>query len=124
MASSKWQVAWYIDEKDRRPVLEYIFQINEETAIGNIINVIQMLATVGVENLINTKMCDEIESPIYELRKDRHRILFGRDKDLFILLSAFLKQTQKTPPSEINLACNRWHSYLKNKKFEVFKINR
>ncbi|MFH1632638.1 MAG: type II toxin-antitoxin system RelE/ParE family toxin [Chloroflexota bacterium] len=54
------------------------------------------------------------KAPIYELRKNRHRILYAQDDRRFILLSAFLKSSQKTPPTEIKLAEKRYQEYLKN----------
>ncbi len=118
---SKWSVIFFQDKDGLVPVQNYILTNHNEKDIATLIAVVQRLASVGLE-LINTNMCDEIESPIYELRKDRHRILFGRDGNTFVLLSGFIKKTQKTPRTEIDLAKQRFQEYLKTKKFIVVKI--
>jgi len=122
MPAHKWQVGWFVDLDESWPVFDYIYAINDQTAIANIVNVIQMLGLLGVEALLETKMCDEIASPIYELRKDRHRILFGRNGSVFVLLTAFLKRTQKTPKEEILLAEKRWRQYQQNKHIDIFRF--
>ena len=62
-------------------------------------------------------MAKRIKGPIYELRKDRHRIMFAKDGRRFILLSAFLKRSQKTPPKEIQIAEKRIREYQTNQNF-------
>ena len=57
-----------------------------------------------------------IEGSIRELRKDRHRILYGRHGTTYVLLTAFLKKTDKTPLEQINLAKKRFEEYQKNTK--------
>ena len=95
------------------PVFDYMLDGNDETKLNVLINVIQRLSRVGLE-LIDTKMVKLIDKPIYELRKDRHRILFAPyGDDGFILLSAFIKETQKTPPKEIRTA-KRYHREFLN----------
>ena len=120
---SRWQIACYIDDAGCQPVVEYMFDNKNETDLSVMIAVIQRLSRVGLE-LVDTKMAKHIDGPIYELIKDRHRILFAEDapKARFVLLSAFLKETQKTPPEEIEKAHSYWKNYLRTENCEVFKI--
>jgi phage-related protein len=56
-------------------------------------------ATVGLPTMRH------LEGEIWELRPIDNRILFAAwDGEKFILLHHFLKQTQKTPPQEIETA--------------------
>ena len=57
-----------------------------------------------------------IEGSLRELRKDRHRILCGRHGDTFVLLTAFLKRTNDTPPKEIELAKRRFEAYQESNR--------
>lgn len=53
-----------------------------------------------------------LESDIWELRPLRDRIFFASiDKDTFILLNYFMKQTQKTPKREIERAKRLFKEY-------------
>lgn len=117
------KVVCYIDENDMNPVLDYIMTLEDSQAISNLINVIQRLQRIGLE-IVNTKMGKHIEGRIYELIKDRHRILFGVDGNVFILLTAFLKRTQKTPTEEIKIATLRFTEYLKEHRIFLLTTSR
>jgi phage-related protein len=112
--TSRWEVIFYEDQDGHSPVQEYILEDNDPKKIAILIAVIQRLESVGAD-LQGTNMDKQIEGPIRELRKNRHRILYGRDGDRFILLTAFLKKTKKTPRMEIELAKARFQQYLKEK---------
>lgn len=105
-----------MDEEGLMPVQEYLFAGKGEKDLSVLINVIQRLAHVG-QDLLDTNMAKHIDDPIYELRKDHHRILYAQDGDRFVLLSAFLKQTQKTPVKEIRLAEKWFNQYLEKKGY-------
>ncbi len=119
----RWQIACYIDKNNRRPVVEYMFDDKNGKDFMVIIAVIQRLSRVGTD-LVDTEMSKHIDGPIFELRKDRHRIFYAEDMNntRFVLLSAFLKETQKTPPENIQEAQDYWRDYLKTGKCEVFEI--
>lgn len=104
--SLKWTVECYKDKSGREPVLEYIAEGNDEQRIAILINVIQMLMVYG-KDIRDTEMEKGLTDSIRELRKDRHRILYGQIGTRFILLSAYMKRTQKTPLEEIELAERR-----------------
>jgi phage-related protein len=112
----KWSVVMYRDVDGNEPVREYICSPgHNETDIATIVLVIENLMALG-EAIHGTKMDKLIDGPIRELRKDRHRILYGRDGDKYVLLSGFLKASQKTPSEEIRLAQRRFEDYLKNRQ--------
>ena len=120
---SSYTIALYIDQDDYCPVFEYMFDGTNETDLDVIIGVIQRLAHVG-QALLDTKMAERLEGPICELRKGRHRIMYAEDqrKNGFILLSAFMKASQKTPPAEINKAQRYWQEYLRTGKCQTYDI--
>lgn len=115
MFPQKWKIYLYSDENQNLPVANYITSFTNETEVAIMLQVINSLSKVGF-SLLQTNMCKKINENIYELRKDRHRILFARIDNSFILLSAFLKKTQKTPREEIILAETRFQDYLSNKE--------
>lgn len=58
-----------------------------------------------------------IDGKIWELRPLRNRILFfGYDGEQFILLSHFIKKTQKTPQREIDKAKRLMNDYIERSK--------
>jgi phage-related protein len=107
---SKWIVESYVDKDSRKPVEDYIYEGNDEDVVALLINVIQRLQALGPD-LQGTNMDKLIDGPIRELRKKRHRILYGRVGNRFVLLSAFMKKTDKTPPEQISLAKSRFEDY-------------
>lgn len=55
-----------------------------------------------------------LDNDIWELRPLRDRILFAYwDNNRFILLSIFMKQTQKTPQREIDKAKRNLEDFIK-----------
>ncbi|MDD5368142.1 MAG: type II toxin-antitoxin system RelE/ParE family toxin [Anaerolineaceae bacterium] len=105
-----WKVDPFVDEGGVCPVMDYIFTGHSEKEVAIIMQVITTLQNRGPE-IRGSKMDDRIRGPIRELRKDRHRILYAQVGNTFVLLSAFLKETQKTPPEEIDLAERRLEIY-------------
>jgi phage-related protein len=116
-------IAFFQCQDGSCPVEDYMFSDKNETDFSVIINVIQRLAFIG-QDIIDTKMAKRIDGPICELRKDRHRIMYAEDKNVqgFIMLSAFLKETQQTPPEEIKRANRHWQDYQKHHKTKAYDI--
>ena len=106
----RYSVAFFIDHQGNNPVSEYLFDQKNEKDLIILIQVIQRLAYVG-QDLLDTNMAKPIEGPLFELRKDRHRIFYARFSSRFVLLSAFFKGTQKTPPAEIQIAMDYHQEY-------------
>lgn len=111
-AGHRWKVVFYEDDDGKCPVQEYIFSPgHNEKDIALLINVIQRLKALGPD-IQGTKMDKRINNSIRELRKDRHRILYGRCETTYVLLHAFKKKTQKTPQKDIDLAQNRFDIFV------------
>ena len=72
---------------------------------------IKLLEEHGV--LIGEPICKHLEGEIYELRPLKNRILFFyHEKDQYILLTHFVKKTDKTPKFEIERAKEKMNEYL------------
>lgn len=55
---------------------------------------------------------DHLDDEIWEMRPMRYRILFSIDSNEVLILTYFMKKTQKTPPREIERAktvLKNWH---------------
>lgn len=112
----RYIVGFFVNQKGEKPVEDYLADGKNITDFIVLINVIQRLAYVG-QQILDTNMAKHIEGPIYELRKDRHRIFYAEDGDRFVLLSAFQKKTQKTPEKEIDTAFMYYDEYLDTHSF-------
>lgn len=110
----KYSIGLFVSRDGIIPVQEYMFDEKNLTDLSVLINVIQRLAYIG-QAILDTDMAKHIDGPIFELRKDRHRILYCQDGQRFVLLSAFLKRTQKTPQSEIDTAYKHYEDYTQTK---------
>ena len=119
----RWQIACFQDAGGRRPVIDYISALTNLDDMELIFHVLQCLSRMGLD-LVDTKMAKHIDGSIFELRKDRHRIMFARDmqRGRFVLLSTFYKMTEKTPPEELEKAQLYWSDYLKTGSCEIFAV--
>ena len=104
-----YRIRFYKDKNGRSPVKEYMEQLmskNDKDSrikfnkIRDYVNVLSIHGTRAGEPYIK-----HLDGDIWELRPLRDRILFAAwDGDGFVLLHQFMKQTQKTPPREIEKA--------------------
>ena len=119
----RWQIACFRDASGHQPVIEYLFSLTNLDEMKLIIHVVQCLSRAGL-GLVDTKMAKHIEGPIFELRKDRYRIMFARDMEThrFVLLSTFYKDSKKTPREEIERAQTYWRDYLSTGRCEIFAV--
>ena len=116
----RWKIAFYQDKNENFPVQVYMFDGTNETDINNIMHVIGRLSRIG-QYLLETNMAKRLGGDLYELRKDRHRIIYAQDRDSFILLSAFLKDSQQTPPKEIQRAKQYLDHYRETGSCQEFR---
>jgi len=112
----KYIIALYVDKDGNKPVEQYLFDGRNETDYSMIINRIQSLAIIGQE-IVDNKRAKKFENSIYELRVGDHRIIYTPDGIRFILLSAFLKNTQKTQYEEIKRFRAYFADYLENRRY-------
>ena len=112
-----YQVRFYKDAKGNSPVLDVLEKLSAQRdkesriRLNKIKNYIDVLENFGTT--IGEPYIKHIEGKIYELRPMKDRIMFaaytGKE---FILLSHFIKKTQKSPAREIEKAQKRFNDFL------------
>ena len=104
-----YEIEFYEDKNGKSEIYEYIQQlrnnINKENKqkLKKIDMYIDLLAEKGFN--LQEPYIKKLDSDIWELRPLRDRILFSAYyNNKFVLLSIFMKRTQKTPRKEIEKA--------------------
>lgn len=106
-----YQIIFYTDKNGESEIYQYIMELKKNKAKNKnyrikyykVASYIDALASYGLR--LTSKYVKHLEGEIWELRPLRDRILFAYfAKDKFILLSQFIKKTQKTPRREIEKA--------------------
>lgn len=120
MRHIRYEIAFYVAPDEYNPVRDYLFNEKNKTDLSVMINVIQRLGRVG-QALIDTNSAKHLEGSIYELRKNRHRILYAQVGSRFVLLSAFLKSSRKTPRVEIERAKRHLADYRRTGKCQIMR---
>ena len=122
-----YEVEIYETENGRSEVKEYIKQLQEKTSkdkrikFEKIIAYIRMLKEEGLA--LGEPYIKHIDGEIWELRPLRNRILFASCiNNKFILLTIFMKQTQKTPNKEIEKAKRYLNDYIKRSEYYEQKV--
>jgi phage-related protein len=121
MGGSKlYKVITYKDRAGRDEVAAYIQELNDKIATNkdarikysNILRYIDRIRTYGVA--IGEPTVKHIAgTELWELRPLSDRIFFAYWKDnVFVLLSHFVKKSQKTPPREIERAERNLKDFL------------
>lgn len=108
---------FYKDKDGNEPVKEYLKELGTKTDKNSRINFNKIRDYIKTLSEYGTRAGEpyikHIGGDIWELRPLRNRILFfGYDGRQFILLSHFIKKTQKTPPREIEKAKNLMNDYI------------
>ena len=113
-----YQIIFYTDKYRKSEVYDYIqnlkIQNNKDAKIkfNKIIAYINQLSKKGLS--LGQPFIKHLDDEIWELRPIRDRILFACfDNNKFIVLSIFMKQTQKTPRREIDKAKRLLEDYKK-----------
>ena len=96
----------YENKEGKSEIKDYIRNLQQRDnkdcniKINKIISYIRMLSEKGLS--LGIPYIKHIDKDIWELRPLRDRILFAYcDNNKFVLLSIFIKKTQKTPKKEI-----------------------
>ena len=106
-----YDIEIYEDKNGKSEIKEYIKELeskkhtskDDKIKFAKIIGYIDLLAESGLK--LKEPYIKKLNKNIWELRPLRDRILFASwQHNKFILLSVFMKQTQKTPKSEIEKA--------------------
>lgn len=115
-----YKIVFYKDNNGQSEIKEYIKSLKQNNGKDNkikfskIISYMRMLKQGGIS--IGQPYVKHIEGKIWELRPLRDRILFAYcNNDEIILLTIFMKQTQKTPRKEIKKAKKLLEDYLKRR---------
>lgn len=115
-----YEVYFYQDKNGEEPVKNYLKDLEEKSLhskedrvkfnkIDQYIEILRMYGTAAGEPYMK-----HLEGGIWELRPLRDRILlFYYEKGAFILLSSFMKKTQKTPKRETIKAKKRMNDFKK-----------
>lgn len=113
-----YKIKIYQDKNGNSEIIEYITKLNKNNIkesrikVNKIIAYIDLLETYGFK--LGENYIKKITKTLWELRPLRDRILFASIKNNeIILLTVFMKQTQKTPKKEIKKAENYLKDYLK-----------
>lgn len=114
-----YEIALFIGADDENPVFDYFLEHHQD--MDQLIGIVQRLSRAG-QMLLETKAAKSLGNSLFELRQDRHRILYIPEKNRFVLLSAFLKKTQKTPEKELELAHKRIEEYRHIGKRQVMEM--
>lgn len=104
-----YDVVFYTTKDGFSEIQEYLQKLqikrdkDSRIKLNKIIAYIDILSKYGLD--VGVPYIKHIEDNIWELRPLRNRILFAYLKNnKFILLTIFIKQTQKTPTKEIERA--------------------
>ncbi len=118
-----YHIEIYENENHKSEIKEYIRNLQQKKSkdsmikFNKIIAYIRMLQQNGLA--LGEPYVKHLDNDIWELRPLRDRILFAYFKDnQFILLSIFMKQTQKTPKKEIEKAKKLFEDYKKRRNLK------
>jgi len=113
-----YEIEIYQDKNGKSEIKEYIKNLqknkNKDSNIkfNKIIEYIKLLKENGLN--LGSQYIKHLDEEIWQLRPIRDRILFAYYGDnKFVLLSVFLKRTQKTPKREIEKAKKMLEDYKK-----------
>ena len=116
-----YEIHFYRDRNGKEPVKEYITGLasrkdkNSRIKLNKIMDYIKALSEYGTQ--AGEPYIKHLEGDIWELRPLRDRILFAAwNGNGFVLLHAFMKQTQKTPRREIEMAKKKFTEYQERGK--------
>lgn len=122
-----YDVEIYETENGKSEVKEYIKELQKKNnkdkkiKFQKIIAYIRMLKEQGLS--LGEPYIKHLDEEIWELRPLRNRILFASCMDnKFVLLTIFMKQTQKTPKKEIEKARRYLEDYIKRSKCYAQKV--
>lgn len=112
-----YSIIFYKDKKGKQEVKEYLEKLHMKSDKDSRINFnkirdyIKLLQIHGIA--LSEPYVKHIDGEIWELRSLRNRILFFTYYgDKIVLLSHFIKKTQKTPNKEIEKAKRLMNDYV------------
>lgn len=113
-----YEIEFYEDKNQKSEVYEYIKNLQNKNSkeckqkLKKITLYIDLLSEYGL--MLTEPYIKKISDEIWELRPLRDRILFASwHNNKFVLLTVFMKRTQKTPKREIERAKKLLEDYKK-----------
>lgn len=119
-----YSIKFYRDKDGNEPILEYLNQLRKQNDKDGRINLNKINDYLEALRIHGTYLgkpyIKHLDGEIWELRPLKNRILFfGYYGNQFVLLSHFIKKTQKTPKKEIDKAKRLMQDYKeRNEKNE------
>jgi len=114
----KMKIEYYIDSKNKSPVLEYI----KNLPVRDVAFIQAKIAWAGNNNQFTRDFFTKFKGmnlDLGEFRTGSYRIIVLRTStDSFLMLHAFRKTTNETPEREIKIAYNRAIDYLRRNPFQ------
>ena len=116
-----YSVKFYRDKDGKEPLREYLEELAKRKDKDSRINFTKVREYIKILSENGTKAGEpyvkHLRGEIWELRPLRNRILlFAYDGTQYVLLSHFVKKTQKTPGREIDKAERRMKDYMERSK--------
>lgn len=116
-----YEIHFYKDKNGKEPVKEYIAELASKTDKDSRIKLTKIRDYIKALSEYGTRLGEpymkHLDGDIWELRPLRDRILFAAwNGKGFVLLHVFMKQTQKTPPREIDRAKRNLADYQEKRK--------
>ena len=115
-----FEIIFYEDEHGYSDVKEFINYLRKKSATSKDarINFNKFVAYIDILEEMGTRVgapiTKHLDGDIWELRPLSNRILYAYYKDnTFLLLHHFKKQSQKTPPREIEKAKKELRDYMR-----------
>lgn len=114
MGIKRLTVVFFVSESGREPVRDWLRDLDRDDrkAIGEDIRLAEMEWPIGMptcRSLAGFRGLREIRTNISDGRIAR--VVFAIDGSDMVLLHGFVKKSQKTPSSEIQLAQRRWRQW-------------
>lgn len=116
-----YSIKFYKDKNGKEPIKEYLQELGSRTDKNSRINFNKIRDYIKTLREYGTRAGEpfvkHINGEIWELRPLKNRILFfAYDGKQIILLSHFIKKTQKTPQREIDKAKSLMNEYKERGK--------
>lgn len=117
-----YRIEFYEDKNGYSEVTEYIQKLSKKalTSKEHRINLNKVIAYMDLLEEMGTRVGEPVtkhlDGEIWELRPLRNRILYAYYREnTFVVLSYFVKKTQKTPKKEIEKAKRNLRDYIERK---------
>jgi phage-related protein len=107
-----WQIEFFADNDGSSPVIEFINTLPTEERV-KIRNQLRLLQEFGIQLGMPQARPLKGYKPLWELRPMPNRLIYvAMSGRRFVVLHAFKKRSQKTPPNEIKIAEKRYELLL------------